>query len=30
MFDIESYLANEYNTNVEVQETPEQMRESNA
>ena len=26
MFDIESYLANEYNTNVEVQETPEQMR----
>jgi hypothetical protein len=30
MFDIESYLANEYNTNVEVEETPEQMRESNA
>jgi hypothetical protein len=30
MFDIESYLANEYNTNVEVQETPEQLRESNA
>jgi hypothetical protein len=30
MFDIESYLANEYNTNVEVQETPEQLRETNA
>ena len=30
MFDIESYLANEYNTNVEVQETPEELRQSNA
>jgi hypothetical protein len=30
MFDIESYLANEYNTNVEVQETPEEMRQANA
>ena len=30
MFDIESYLSNEYNTNVEVQETPEELRESNA
>jgi hypothetical protein len=30
MFDIESYLANEYDTNVEVQETPEEMRQANA
>jgi hypothetical protein len=30
MFDIESYLANEYDTNVEVQETPEELRQSNA
>lgn len=30
MFDIESYLANEYNTNVEVEETPEEMRQANA
>ena len=30
MFDIESYLSNEYNTQVNVEETPEQMRESNA
>jgi hypothetical protein len=30
MFDIESYLSNEYNTQVDVEETPEQMRESNA
>jgi hypothetical protein len=30
MFDIESYLANEYDTNVEVEETPEEMRQENA
>jgi hypothetical protein len=30
MFDIESYLANEYNTEVYVEETPEEMRQSNA
>jgi hypothetical protein len=30
MFDIESYLANEYNTEVYVEETPEEMRQANA
>jgi hypothetical protein len=29
MFDIESYLANEYDTNVEIQETPEELRQEN-
>jgi hypothetical protein len=30
MFDIESYLANEYNTEVYVEETPKEMRQANA
>ena len=30
MFDIESYLSNEYNTQVDVEETPEEMRQANA
>jgi hypothetical protein len=30
MFDIETYLANEYNTQVNVEETPEELRQSNA